>query len=186
MTAAAVDNSDRLCALAAQALGAWGLTARHVSLVSHSENLVFRAETEQGVYALRFHRPGYHSLEALQSEVVLHELVRSAGLETPAAVPTLAGGYYTQVEMPDSSEIRYTGLTRWIDGTVLETLIATSDDAAARYACYRQLGRLMATLHAQAPGWELPDGFVRHALEPCQASPFEKERLPSLSPWMYL
>ncbi len=154
-----------LCETAAAALSDWGLSAQELSVFSHSENIVLRAEAGGDTYALRLHRPGYHTLDELNSEVMWHDMVRAAGLETPIAVPAVNGDYYSQVRMPGSEETRYVGLTRWIDGTVLADFVETSPDAAARRGYFRQLGHMMATMHKHSSEWSPPPHFVRHALD---------------------
>jgi len=158
-------ESEELREAAAGVLSAWDLKADQISLVSVSENIVFRADTGCGSYALRLHRPGYHSLEELNSEIALHDLVRSAGLDTPLALQQKNGEYYAQIDMPGSDETRYVGLCHWIDGIVLEDLIEQSDSAEARIKAYRRLGRITATMHQHAACWSPPAGFKRHALD---------------------
>ncbi|MEM1153631.1 MAG: phosphotransferase [Pseudomonadota bacterium] len=157
------DSTLRQAAL--RTLSAWDLEVDSVAFFSQSENIVLRAETSTGTYALRLHRPGYHSLEELNSEILLHDMVRAAGLETPAALKTQDGQYYTQIEMPNSGESRYAGLSRWMNGTVLEAFIESSTDAATRRGYFQQLGQLMATLHNYAAKWTPPPQFVRHRLD---------------------
>ncbi|MEM1155474.1 MAG: phosphotransferase, partial [Pseudomonadota bacterium] len=157
------DNALREAALSA--LSAWNLEVDSVAFFSQSENIVLRTETSTGTYALRLHRPGYHSFEELNSEILLHDMVRAAGLETPTALKTRDGEYYTEIEMSYSGETRYAGLSRWMSGTVLEAFIESSPDAATRRGYFQQLGRLMATLHNYAAKWTPPPQFVRHRLD---------------------
>ncbi len=165
MTPVPAYDDAMLCETAAAALSDWGLSAEGISVFSHSENIVLRVEAAGDTYALRLHRPGYHSLEELNAEIMWHDMVRTAGLETPVAVPASNGEYYSQVQMPGSEEMRYVGLTRWINGTVLADFIETSADGTAKRGYFRQLGRVMATMHQHASQWTPPPGFVRHALD---------------------
>ena len=55
------------CARAA--LTHWGLSDAELAFASARENIVYRVDTRNGAsFALRLHRPGYHSLPELRSE----------------------------------------------------------------------------------------------------------------------
>lgn len=63
------------------------------SLLSFSENSVFRIDTQEGdVFILRLHRPHYRSVDEILSEITFIEQLRADNiLHTPAIIPTLAG-----------------------------------------------------------------------------------------------
>lgn len=143
----------------------WGVTATHIDMVSNSENIVFRIDTSDVSYALRFHRPGYHSLDELNSEVAIHELVHSAGLSVPRAIPTHDGEFYVLRQIPGRSKKRFIGLNEWMGGEVLSSLIENTTDTNIQRSHYRELGRITAALHGAAESWQPPPNFTRHSLD---------------------
>ena len=151
--------------LAEKVLGAWDLSPASVELVSVSENRVYRvASTEGEHYALRVHRPGYHTLAELESEVRWTRALDDAGIGVPAAIPTRKGRHFVEVEPGEGEGVRFAALTRWLSGRPLHDHLGDAT-VAARADAYRQLGRLMARMHEQAVRWETPAGFTRHSLD---------------------
>jgi len=64
-------SDDVIRAVAERALPEWRLGETKTELISRSENVVFRVDTRDGkAYALRVHRPGYHTLAELESEPI--------------------------------------------------------------------------------------------------------------------
>ena len=66
----------------------WNVKALNIEVASHSENIVYKvlAEDKQQ-YALRVHRPGYHSLAELASEQVWTDALDHYGINVPIASP---------------------------------------------------------------------------------------------------
>ena len=92
--------------VADRALREWDLGAAKVALISRSENVVFRVDAEDGrAYALRVHRPGYHTLAELESEPVWTAALNEAGVGAPMAEPARTGGHYAVVAVPDTFRI---------------------------------------------------------------------------------
>lgn len=144
---------------AGAALQAWAITVARVVPVSISENIVFRVEANDGRrYALRLHRPGYHSLSALRGEQTWTRALGAAGIDAPVAVPTRAGADHSQVEV--DGEQRYASLVPWVDGATLD--LSNGEDLGAGFA---KLGAIMASIHNHAVSWRVPRGFVRHAFD---------------------
>ena len=107
-------------AVAEQALPAWGLDGAALALISRSENVVFRVDAEDGrAFALRVHRPGYHSLAELESEPIWTAALHEAGISAPVAEQTRAGSHYAVVAVPGTEETRHVGLVPWFDGVPL-------------------------------------------------------------------
>jgi Ser/Thr protein kinase RdoA (MazF antagonist) len=153
-------------AVAERALPAWGLEGAKLELISRSENVVFRVETENDrAWALRVHRPGYHTLAELESEPIWTAALNAAGIGAPVAEPTRAGAPYAVIDVPGTAETRHVGLVPWFDGLPLTQQIEDAPDAASRDAHFERLGRLMAAMHDQAVAWRPPPGFRRHALD---------------------
>ena len=50
------------------ALDHWSLEPVEIDVASQSENIVYKVTTLEGNFALRIHRPGYHTLEELNAE----------------------------------------------------------------------------------------------------------------------
>ena len=159
-------SDDVIRAVADLALPEWDLRAAKIELVSRSENVVFRVDAEDGrIYALRVHRPGYHTLAELESEPLWTAALNEAGIGAPVAEPTRAGGRYAVVGVPDTEEVRHVGLVPWFEGVPLNEMIERATDEAERASHFEQLGRLMATMHEQAVAWRVPSQFERHSLD---------------------
>lgn len=160
----AVAESDALAQLARAALAEWDLEVCSLRLHSHSENAVFRVEAADGdAYALRVHRPGYHDLAALESELTWTEALAAAGLPAPAAVRTRDGRTYAKVALPNAAEVRHVGLVRWVGGTSLAEDLGANAKPTEIRAVYASLGQLIADLHLASIQWSPPPGFKRHA-----------------------
>ena len=171
---------DVIRAVADHALPAWDLGVAKIELVSRSENVVFRVDAEDGrSYALRVHRPGYHTLAELESEPLWTAALNQAGVGAPVAEPTRAGSHYAVVGVRDavvgirdavvgirdSDEVRHVGLVPWFEGVPLSEMIDGATDEAERSSHFEQLGRLMAAMHEQAVAWRPPSHFERHSLD---------------------
>jgi Ser/Thr protein kinase RdoA (MazF antagonist) len=160
---------DVIRAVADLALPEWDLRVAKIELVSRSENVVFRVDTKDDrTYALRVHRPGYHTLSELESESLWTSALNEAGVGAPVAEPTRARNHYAVVSVPDTQEVRHVGLIPWFAGVPLNEMIDKAEDAAddvSRNSHFEQLGRLMATMHEQAVDWNPPADFERHSLD---------------------
>lgn len=152
--------------IAEAALPAWGLKPDAVTLVSRSENTVYRLDMPDGSrYALRIHRPGYHTLPELESELLWTRALNEAGVSVPVGAATLAGPGYATIPTPDGMSSRAVGLVEWIDGEVLGPSLADVSDAGRIALHFEQLGRIAAAMNNQASAWRPPEGFTRHAFD---------------------
>ena len=157
---------DVIRAVADLALEEWNLSVAKIELVSRSENVVFRVDSEADrSYALRVHRPGYHTLAELESEPLWTAALNEAGIGAPVAEPTRAGAHYAVVGVPDTQEVRHVGLVPWFEGVPLNEMIDKAASDADRDSHFEQLGRLIATMHDQAVAWRPPSHFERHAFD---------------------
>lgn len=155
-------NAEDLRACADAALLQWPFEVGSLEFVAARENAVFRVDAVDGrAYALRVHRPGYHSLAELESEVEWTLALAGSGIEVPHAVRTRAGTWYATVPYGPSGDTRQVGMSEWIDGLPLDQVIGSADPLPL----YRDLGALMARLHNHAEAWRPSAGFVRHALD---------------------
>jgi Ser/Thr protein kinase RdoA (MazF antagonist) len=152
---------------AREAASAFPVSAPQLSLVTVSENVTFRltdGETSEQ-WVLRLHRPGYHSASALEAERVWTGALRAAGLATPEPLPARDGRAFVAQRIGTTGETRLAGVTRWIEGDVLEGLLSDPTRAAERSGWFERLGALVARTHLQSEAWTPPSGFTRIRLD---------------------
>ena len=161
-----IQNEQALLASAARALAAWDLCVTSINLVSHSENIVFRIETDSGqAFVFRFHRPGYHSLPELQAELTWVAALNQAGIGAPVPRLTKDSRAFVSVYLPELSQTRYVSLVEWVEGVALATMIEQETDKSNLISYFHKTGQLAARIHNQAMAWPLPPGFQRHAFD---------------------
>ena len=146
--------------LARAALAPYGIgDDAGLRLVNVSENHTYRVDdpTMGRSYALRLHRPGYHSAEAIASELMWIDALRADGVvDSVVAVAAEDGRRVTFAELPDV-EGRNVVLFEWAEGA------PPDPDAADPLPGYRTLGRIAARMHGHARGWHRPAAFTRFA-----------------------
>ena len=158
-------NQDALFKLAEEAIKHWDVEVKSINLHLQSENTVFKVEGLDGnTYALRIHRKGYHDLDELNSEHVWTSSLSNAGLLVPEAVVTRSGEAYTSVSILNSSEYRYVGLVKWIEGAILNDLILDLEEKDVSDV-YESLGKVVAKFHKATIAWEKPKDFKRHSFD---------------------
>ena len=158
-------NQDAVFKLAEEAIKHWDVEVKSINLHLQSENTVFKVEGLDGnTYALRVHRKGYHDLEELNSEHVWTSSLSNAGLLVPEAVVTRSGEAYTSVSFLNSSEYRYVGLVKWIEGTILNDLILDLEEKDVSDV-YESLGKVVAKFHKATIAWEKPKDFKRPSFD---------------------
>ena len=161
----ALDHAT-LRAIAERALDEWDICAAELELISISENTVFRLDTDAGeTYVLRVHRPGYHTLAELNSEQQWTTALKQAGIGVPLPRLTRDGRGYATVSAPGSTETRHVGIVEWFEGVTLSSIMAQASDMRTLGLHFDQLGRIAARIHNQAVGWQIPEGFERHAFD---------------------
>ena len=100
-----------------KALAAWNLKPQEVELISQGENLVYQLDTIDGRrFALRVHRPGYHTVAELESEQIWTSALNDAGILVPIGQAKPDGTYYEPVAVMDDQDIRQVGLVAWLEG----------------------------------------------------------------------
>ncbi|MEN9505363.1 MAG: hypothetical protein RI958_1289 [Actinomycetota bacterium] len=155
-------HADDIQQCAERAVASWDLRPTALRFVAARENAVFRLECADGrSFALRVHRPGYHSLAELESEIEWTRALLEAGISVPQPLLTRAGTAYATVPYGAAGDTRQVGLVEWIDGTPLDDVLRHADPVPI----YRELGGLMARMHNQAAAWTPSPGFVRHSLD---------------------
>jgi Ser/Thr protein kinase RdoA (MazF antagonist) len=159
--------ADRFRPAALEALKAFPIEPDALELMSHSENVTYRVvDRRDGVaYALRLHRPWYHTLDELISERDWIRALDAAGIAVQAPVATRDGQEYASVTIEATGERRFAGLARWTTGRVLAEVLRETTDTATAARRFEQLGALTASLHDQAATWQPPATFTRHALD---------------------
>lgn len=165
-----MDNEavDRSFAPAArEALTFFPIEAEDLALVALSENVTFKVTDRRDgqAYVLRLHRPGYHTLEELDSERVWIRALADVGVDVPRSVPARDGRYYVPVTIVATGERRFAGMAQWTEGRLLAEVLAESADRTMRERSFAQLGAITASMHNQASVWRPPVGFTRHALD---------------------
>lgn len=141
---------------ATRALGFWGLAEAKCELIAQRENIVFRVTNNEGTaFALRLHRPGYQSISMLQSELAWVRHLRANGLNVPSPVPTHDGKELVEVDGYDVD------LLTWLSGTPMGAT-GTPLVLADREGTFRQVGTLMAQVHAISDAWDISPCFERH------------------------
>jgi Ser/Thr protein kinase RdoA (MazF antagonist) len=159
---------DRTFTPAARAaLNSFPIEAEDLALVSLSENVTFKVTDGRDgrTYVLRLHRPGYHTLDELQSERAWIRALAVAGVEVPKPLAARDGREYVEVCISATGERRFAGMTHWIDGRLLSTILAETRDQNIVQNYFAQLGSLTASMHNQASGWKPSPAFTRHALD---------------------
>ncbi len=137
------------------ALEFWGIEAADLKLVAQRENSVFRATARSsGQYALRLHRPGYHTVAAITSELGWMAALHSSGLPVPQPVASSNGALLREI-----SGFQVDLLT-WLDGVLMGKTgqpLALADRAGT----YRNIGQNMAKIHMVSDNWKQPEDFYR-------------------------
>ena len=86
--------------LAKTSVALWSIDAEFIELFSQSENTVFKIKDRAGKhYALRVHRPGYHTRAELESEQQWTEFLSKSGIAVPTAVKSKDGRYFEEVSV---------------------------------------------------------------------------------------
>ncbi|WP_308203805.1 phosphotransferase enzyme family protein, partial [Frankia gtarii] len=139
-----------------EVLGAYDLgPAPKTTLLHVSENVTYQVDDLAGGrrWALRLHRPGYHSLAEIHGELAWVAALRADRVvRTPLVVPTRTGAPVA------TATARHAVLFEWVDGRSPEDL-----EPAALRGTFSQLGDITARLHRHARSWARPPSFARFA-----------------------
>nr|WP_035923683.1 phosphotransferase [Frankia sp. QA3] len=183
MTAGAGEQTDTvgLDDAVDEVLAAYDLGPEPRATLLHvSENTTYRVDDPVGGrrWALRLHRPGYHSLAEIHGELAWVAALRADEVvRTPPVVPTRRGALVaTATARPQGAPSgapsggaggggdggggteRHAVLFEWVDGRSPEAL-----EPAALRAAFTQLGDITARLHRHARSWARPPSFARFA-----------------------
>lgn len=146
-------DTDRLEVFARAAAAEHGLPDGELTLLNVSENATYRLDGDGRRIVLRVHRTGYHSRDAVHSELTWIQALRDEGIvRTAPVVPAPDGREVVEVRHPDGEQRMVVGF-EWMDG------VSPPEDRLVDD--FRELGSITARLHAHARRWQRPEGFTR-------------------------
>ncbi len=146
----------RMEQVARDSLAAYPVPAQAaVSLLNVSENATYRVDApdRSQCWILRVHRLGYHSPEAIASELAWLDALRDeAGIRTPHVIAARDGRRVVTVPDP-GGEPRSVVMFEFLPGhePAQDSLVAD----------FEGLGRITARMHEHAIAWQRPPGFTR-------------------------
>lgn len=151
--------------LADKALQKWGLVNSDLELIKYRENAVFKVVASSGEqFALRLHRPGYHSDVELRSELEWIQALKASDFDVPNVIPSIDNKLLEVVEINDVHQAYQVDLFAWVDGEQLGSLEnGLGDDKDKIIANFLKIGELAAELHNQSTQWKPETDFHRHA-----------------------
>ena len=160
-------DESRYLPAALNAIKEFPVAPNNIELVAHSENVTFRVTSpdSDNDYVLRLHRPGYNSIEELNSERQWTRALNEAGIAAPESVLTRGGDDFVLTDIPGGDEQRFAGMTLWIEGTPLCDYMETTSGRDERTSIFARIGELAAAMHNQSTGWQEPAGFTRPLLD---------------------
>lgn len=140
-------------AFARAALPAYGRAAdSELRLLSLSENATYLADAGGDPLVLRVHRPGYHSLEAIRSELAWMKALRTdTGVITPELVAAQDGTDVVAAVV--DGDVLHVDAVTYIPGCTAEE----DPDAVG----FDELGRITAVMHQHSRSWTAPPDFTR-------------------------
>jgi Ser/Thr protein kinase RdoA (MazF antagonist) len=147
-----------LLPVAEAAVAAWGDVAVPPRLIHHRENAVFEVWLTDGRHgALRLHRPGYMSTQAIRSELVWMAGLGERGVPVPEPLETRTGELVET--LPDGQVATLIG---WVEGAPIGAgdvrLEGRPEDILSLHG---QIGATLALLHKVSDTLDLPDDFSR-------------------------
>jgi Ser/Thr protein kinase RdoA (MazF antagonist) len=144
------------------ALAEWGLPLQEPELLKYRENAVFKVRlADGGKAALRLHRPGYHSEQALLSELQWMDDLRRNGQCVPQPIATGDGRLLVGL---DGGEKQFADLIGWVDGVQLGETGKPFAHARDRIvSLFHAVGAAMAEMHNVSDRWTPPANFSRSA-----------------------
>jgi Ser/Thr protein kinase RdoA (MazF antagonist) len=144
--------------LAAEALRNYDVGApAEPALINLSENATYRIEDPASGrrWALRVHREGYHSKNAIASELAWLMALRNEGVvTTPVPVPGRDGGLIQEAGHPAMPRPRNVVLFAWESG-------AEPSEKEHLSEKFEVLGEITGRMHRHSEGWKRPQNFER-------------------------
>ncbi len=144
--------------LAGRALTNYGLAdATPPVLINLSENATYRIDDPESGrrFAMRVHRDGYHSKNAIASELAWLQALRKDGVViTPVPLPGSDGDLIQTVGHPAMPRARNVVLFKWESGIEPSEKEHLTDK-------FRLLGEVTARMHIHSLAWRRPERFER-------------------------
>lgn len=158
------DQLNALNSLAMDALDNYGLQESVLELLKVRENAVYKVTAPNGgLSALRVHRAGYHSDDALRSELQWMAALNEAGVAVPEVILTRKGDSFSVMGGQEVGGARQIDMFVWVDGQQLASVEDMGEvDPAALIQSFEIVGELAAQVHNQSSTWQVPKNFVRH------------------------
>lgn len=134
------------------ALGAYGRDpGAPLRLLSLSENATYLVDDGDPM-VLRVHRPGYHSLAAIRSELRWMAALRAdTGVVTPELIPAADGTDVVVAHVGDG--VLHVDAVTFVPGCTAEE--------APHAVGFDELGRITAAMHDHVQRWQAPAFFTR-------------------------
>ena len=149
----------RLHLLATAALDRYDLPpGAEAHLINVSENATYRVESPAGgeKWALRVHREGYHSRNAIASELAwLTALRRDGAVVTPTPIAGADGESIQLVPHETLPRPRHVVLFDWEEG------VEPDEEQQDLRGAFEVLGEITARMHVHVEDWPKPAGFER-------------------------
>jgi Ser/Thr protein kinase RdoA (MazF antagonist) len=126
-------------------------------LINLSENATYRIEDSVSGrrWALRVHREGYHSKNAIASELAWLQALRNEGVvTTPVPVPGRDSALIQEASHPAMPRPRNVVLSEWESGVEP----SEKDHLTEKF---QVLGEITARMHRHSEGWRRPENFER-------------------------
>lgn len=149
------EKLKRLGEVARAAVPAFGLPAQSaVRMINVSENATYRIDTPDGRrFAMRVHRGGYHSKNAIASELAWVEALRAQSpVIAPVSLPGIDGELIQTIDAP-GMEPRQVVLFAWEEGA--------EPSESELLGPFETLGFVTAQMHAFTRNWPTPQSFER-------------------------
>jgi Ser/Thr protein kinase RdoA (MazF antagonist) len=108
-----------------------------ITFVTSSEHHTYRILSEQGSFAMRAERPGYHSLEEINAELQFVETLSNHQIATAKPVARTDGNFVSRLQTPEGD--RFVTLFHWINGRHTEE--------KEFYDTYGKMGHIMGCMH---------------------------------------
>jgi Ser/Thr protein kinase RdoA (MazF antagonist) len=160
-----VEQAARLHQLALAAASRWSLDCVRIEPIKVRENAVYAVHTaDRKRVVLRVHRLGYHSDEALHSELTWMKALAEHGIEVPRAILSRSGKPFELIDFEGVPGPRQVDLFEWIEGRQLGSV---EQGMTAEFQWIEQIygtvGELAARMHNQSCRWQPPAQFERHS-----------------------
>jgi Ser/Thr protein kinase RdoA (MazF antagonist) len=143
--------------MANAALLVWGGSPVPPRLISDRENIVYEVRLRDGARAaLRLHRPGYQSRDAIKAELTWMQRLAQAGLPVPLPLRAVSGAFVAEAGG------RLASMVSWMAGVPLGAAQRPLDGASGDQAALMQrLGQLIARMHNLTDAMDIPQDVDR-------------------------